>query len=100
MAFAGIVLAAAMTLSPAPKSHLEALSIWSDAYRNCYEPAHFSLAIDARLTVRCIREALRAARTGASPDLRASLDGLIDETPNLVDSLNARVPEGTVPTDP
>lgn len=93
MPFADIVLAAALSLSPVPPAHLQALSIWEDAYRTCYEPAHFSLAIDRPLTIRCVDRALRKARTDAPSELQASLDGLIEETPRLVDALNARTEE-------
>ena len=85
------VLAAAMALAPLgteQQARLAAWLNWAAAYRDCYEPAPFSLRIDEKFTARCIERTLRRQQDGP-PEQRAATDALIAETPRLIAMLNA-----------
>jgi hypothetical protein len=92
-------------LGPAQQARLAAWLNWGAAYRDCYEPAPFSLRIDEPFTARCIVAALRRRR-GDSPEQQAATDALIAATPRLITMLNAPsvMPKGggkgAVPLDP
>jgi hypothetical protein len=75
-------------LGPAQQARLAAWLNWGAAYRDCYEPAPFSLRIDEAFTARCIEAALRRRR-GDSPEQQAATDALIAATPRLIAVLNA-----------
>ncbi len=88
------VLAAAMALAPldaGQQARLAAWLEWAAAYRDCYEPAPFSLRIDRGFTARCIERTLRRQERGFSPDQLAATDALIAATPGLIATLNAPV---------
>jgi hypothetical protein len=90
-----LVLIAAMALiplGPAQQARLAAWLNWGAAYRDCYEPAPFSLRIDEAFTAHCIEDALRQWR-GDTPEQQAATDALIAATPQLVTMLNALAPE-------
>ncbi len=89
-----LVLAAALALTPldsGQQARLAAWLEWAAAYRDCYEPAPFSLRIDQSLTARCIERALRRQERAGSPDQRAATHALIAATPGLIAMLNAPV---------
>jgi hypothetical protein len=90
-----VFLTAAMVLTPLgpiQQARLAAWLNWGAAYRDCYEPAPFSLRIDQAFTAHCIEAALRQQR-GDSPEQRAATDALIAATPQLVAMLNAPAAE-------
>lgn len=89
-----LVLAAALALVPldaGQQSRLAAWLEWAAAYRDCYEPAPFSLRIDRDFTARCIERTLRRQERGLSPDQLAATAALIAATPRLIAMLNAPV---------
>jgi hypothetical protein len=89
-----LVLAAAMALMPldaGQQARLAAWLEWAAAYRDCYEPAPFSLRIDQGWTARCIERTLRRQERAGSTDQRAATDALIAATPGLIGMLNAPV---------
>jgi hypothetical protein len=95
---------ALVPLGPTQQARLAAWLNWGAAYRDCYEPAPFSLRIDQTFTAHCIEAALRQRR-GDSPAQQAATDALIAATPRLIGMLNApAAPKGvdrkTVPLDP
>jgi hypothetical protein len=95
---------ALVPLGSAQQARLAAWLNWGAAYRDCYEPAPFSLRIDETFTAHCIEAALRRRR-GDSREQQAATDALIAATPRLIAMLNAPVaPKGdakdTVPLDP
>ena len=49
---------AATPLGPGQEARLAALLAWAEAYRDCYEPAPFSLRVDERFTAECIKTTL------------------------------------------
>ncbi len=64
-------LAAAMALAPlstGQQTRLAAWLEWAAAYRDCYEPAPFSLRIDQEFTARCIENTLRRQEHGGPPE--------------------------------
>ena len=79
-------------LGPSQQARLAAWLNWGVAYRDCFEPAPFSLRVDEAFTARCIQEALRRRR-GDSPEQQAATDALIAATPQLITMLNAPAPE-------
>jgi hypothetical protein len=86
-----MMLTAVMALAPlgsGQEARLAAWLNWAAAYRDCYEPAAFSLHIDEEFTARCIERILRQ-QEGGPPAQRAATDALIAETPQLVTMLNA-----------
>ena len=88
-----LTVAMALTpLGPAQQARLAAWLNWGVAYRDCFEPAPFSLRVDEAFTARCIQEALRRRR-GDSPEQQAATDALIAATPQLIGMLNAPTPE-------
>ena len=89
IASAVLLSAAAAPAGAAPAPPMQAMALWIAAYDGCYAPAHFSLGVDRPLTVRCIERSLRKARADAPAALHGPLDGLIRETPRLVDALHA-----------
>jgi len=87
-----MVLAAAMALSPlgsGQQARLAAWLEWAAAYRDCYEPAPFSLRIDEQFTARCIESTLQRQDHAGPPEQRAATDALIAATPQLIGMLNA-----------
>jgi hypothetical protein len=98
-----MVLVAAMALAPlgpGQEARLAAWLNWAAAYRDCYEPAPFSLRIDQKFTARCIERTLRQ-REGGPPAQRAATDALIAATPQLIGMLNApAAPKGGEATEP
>lgn len=89
-----LFLTVAMALTPLGSSQQARLAAWLNwgaAYRDCYEPAPFSLRVDENFTAHCIVAALRRRR-GDSPDQQAATDALIAATPRLVGLLNAPLP--------
>jgi hypothetical protein len=91
-----LLLSAAMVLvplGPAQQARLAAWLNWGAAYRDCYEPTPFGLAIDQAFTAHCIEDTLRRWR-GDSPEQQAATDALIGATPRLVALLNASSPAG------
>ena len=80
-------------LGPAQQARLAAWLNWGVAYRDCFEPAPFSLRVDEAFTAHCIEDALRLRR-GESPEQQAATDALIAATRQLVSMLNAPAPEG------
>ena len=88
-----LTVAMALTpLGPSQQARLAAWLNWGVAYRDCFEPAPFSLRVDEAFTARCIQEALRRRR-GDSPEQQAATDALIAATPQLITMLNAPAPE-------
>jgi hypothetical protein len=90
-----IFLSVAMALTPLGPSQQARLAAWLNwgvAYRDCFEPAPFSLRVDEAFTARCIQEALRLRR-GDSPEQQAATDALIAATPQLITMLNAPAAE-------
>jgi hypothetical protein len=88
-----LTVAMALTpLGPVQQARLAAWLNWGAAYRDCYEPASFSLRIDEAFTAHCIEDELRRWR-GDSPEQQAATDALIAATPQLVAMLNAPIPE-------
>jgi hypothetical protein len=75
-------------LGPSQQARLAAWLNWGVAYRDCFEPAPFSLRVDEGFTARCIVEALHGRR-GDSPEQQAATDALIAATPQLITMLNA-----------
>ena len=89
-----IPVAMALTpLGPAQEARLAAWLDWGAAYRDCYEPAPFSMRIDEAFTAHCIEAALRLSR-GATVEQQAATDALIAATPRLVAMLNTAGPGG------
>ena len=89
-----LTVAMALTpLGPSQQARLAAWLNWGVAYRDCFEPAPFSLRVDEAFTARCIQEALRRRR-GDSPEQQAATDALIAATRQLVSMLNAPAHEG------
>ena len=89
-----LTVAMALTpLAPSQQARLAAWLNWGVAYRDCFEPAPFSLRVDEAFTARCIQEALRRRR-GDSPEQQAATDALIAATPRLVAMLNTAGPGG------
>jgi hypothetical protein len=89
-----LLLSVAMALGPlgvTQQARLAALLQWATAYRDCYEPAPFSLLIDEAFTARCIEDTLRRGKDAGSPEERAVTAALIAATPDLVTLLNAPV---------
>ena len=89
-----LFVSAAMTLSllgSEQQARLGAWLEWAAAYRDCYEPAPFSLLIDKTFTAHCIESTLRQAETGGSPAQRAATEALITATPQLITLLNVPV---------
>ena len=87
-----LTVAMALTpLGPAQQARLAAWLNWGVAYRDCLEPAPFSLRVDEAFTAHCIEAALRLRR-GDTPDQQAATDALIAATPQLVALLNAPAP--------
>lgn len=85
-----LVLAAVMALAPldtGQQARLAAWLEWAAAYRDCYEPAPFSLRIDRDFTAHCIERTLQQER-GSLPEQRAATDALIAATPRLIAMLN------------
>ena len=89
--------AASAPLDSFQQNRLAALLIWTDAYRDCYEPALYSMDVDRRFTADCIETALQHAAAHGSRDERAALDALIGETPRLIGVLNAPPAAKAVP---
>jgi hypothetical protein len=88
-----LTVAMALTpLGPSQQARLAAWLNWGVAYRDCFEPAPFSLRVDEAFTARCIQDALRRRR-GDSPEQQAATDALIAATPQLIAMLNAPAPE-------
>src|SRR5215472_17512963 len=88
-----LTVAMALTpLGPSQQARLAAWLNWGVAYRDCFEPAPFSLRVDEAFTARCIQEAL-LRRRGDSPEQQAATDALIAATPQLIAMLNAPAPE-------
>ncbi len=90
-----MLLAAAMALTPlgpGQEARVAAWLNWAAAYRDCYQPAPFSLRIDANFTARCIERNLRQRQDGP-PEQRAATLALIAATPQLVALLNAPAAE-------
>jgi hypothetical protein len=88
-----LTVAMALTpLGPSQQARLAAWLNWGLAYRDCFEPAPFSLRVDEAFTAHCIEEALRLRR-GDTPEQQAATDALIAATPQLVALLNAPAPE-------
>jgi hypothetical protein len=85
------VAMAAAPLGPGQQSRIAAWLQWAAAYRDCYEPAPFSLRIDERFTASCIEYSLRQTENSGSPEQRAATRALIAATPQLVALLNASV---------
>jgi hypothetical protein len=88
-----LFLAAAMALTPlgpGQQARIAAWLAWAEAYRDCYQPAPFSLRIDQTFTARCIERNLRQQQDGP-PEERAATLALIAATPQLVALLNAPV---------
>jgi hypothetical protein len=86
-----LILAATIALSPldsGQEARLASWLEWAAAYRECYEPAPFSLRIDREFTAHCIEDTLRQ-QPGTSPEQRAATDALIAATPQLIGMLNA-----------
>jgi hypothetical protein len=84
-----LTVAMALTpLGPAQQARLAAWLNWGVAYRDCFEPAPFSLRVDEAFTAHCIEETLQRRR-GDSPEQQAATDALIAATPQLVTMLNA-----------
>lgn len=89
-----LLLSVAMALGPlgaAQQARLAAWLQWTTAYRDCYEPAPFSLHIDEAFTARCIEGTLRRREGAGSPEERAVTVALIAATPKLIALLNAPV---------
>ncbi|HUC11902.1 MAG TPA: hypothetical protein VL985_15965 [Stellaceae bacterium] len=82
------VAMAVAPLGPGQQSRIAAWLQWAAAYRDCYEPAPFSLQIDERFTARCIEVSLRQNENIDSPEQRAATEALIAATPQLVTLLN------------
>ena len=92
-----MLLAAAMALTPlgpGQQARLAAWVNWAAAYRDCYEPAPFSLSIDAKFTARCIERTLRLQQSGP-PGQRAATEALIAATPQLITMLNTPADQHT-----
>jgi hypothetical protein len=88
-----LTVAMALTpLGPSQQARLAAWLNWGAAYRECYEPAPFSLRIDQAFTAHCI-EAWLQQRRGDSPEQQAATDALIGATPQLIALLDAAAPE-------
>jgi hypothetical protein len=87
------VALAATPLGAAQQARLAAWFEWAAAYRDCYEPAPFSLRIDKVFTARCIEHSLRREEKAGPPQERAATQALIAATPELVGLLNARTGE-------
>lgn len=86
-----MLLAAAMALTPlgpGQAARIAAWLSWAAAYRDCYQPAPFSLRIDENFTARCIERDLRRQQAGP-PAQHAATEALIAATPQLVALLNA-----------
>jgi hypothetical protein len=86
-----MLLAAAMALTPlgpGQQARIAAWLNWAAAYRDCYQPAPFSLRIDEKFTASCIQRDLRRQQDGP-PEERAATLALIAATPQLVALLNA-----------
>ncbi len=92
-----VFLSVAMALTPLGPSQQARLAAWLNwgvAYRDCFEPAPFSLRVDEAFTARCIQEALRRRR-GDTPEQQAATDALIAATPQLITMLNAPAAENS-----
>jgi hypothetical protein len=86
-----VFLAVAMGLTPlgpAQQARLAAWLNWGVAYRDCFEPAPFSMRVDEAFTAHCIEDALKQRR-GESPEQQAATDALIAATAELISMLNA-----------
>lgn len=87
-----MILSAALALAPldaGQQARLAAWLQWAGAYRDCYEPAPFSLRIDEAFTARCIEKALRRNERAGSAEERAAAAALIRATPRLIELINA-----------
>jgi hypothetical protein len=87
-----IVLALA-PLDAGQEARLAAWLQWAAAYRECYEPAPFSLRLDQTFTAHCIEDTLRREEPAGPPEQRAATEALIAATPQLITLLNAPVGE-------
>ena len=88
-----ILVSAALAAAPlgaAQQARLAALFEWAAAYRDCYEPAPFSLRIDRAFTAHCIEQSLRRQEQAGPPEQRTATEALIAATPELVGLLNAK----------